>query len=232
MSLTGNLLFIFPTPESWNFENSHLFSAWAIVAVSNATHNFFNVFRPGAGGHNPDGAGGRQIRALLHFCRALFSFPLLMTYPARFRRPYQTLSAGALWMLLFASGCGRPASSPAARDYLVYVGTNVAGEQDSTIFLYRLSPATGVLTRVSAQRGGASPTYLTLSASRRFLYAVSETQTFRGVRSGGVSTFAVAPRTGPLRCSASSPRAAGRPATSASTTPARPPWWPTTWAAA
>ena len=134
-----------------------------------------------------------------------------MTCHARFRYPYQTISAGALGILLFASGCGRPASSPAARDYLVYVGTNVSGEQDSTIFLYRLSPATGVLTRVSAQRGGASPTYLTMSASRRFLYAVSETQTFRGARSGGVSTFAVAPRTGALTLLGQQPSGGGAP---------------------
>jgi len=44
MSLIGNPLFIFPTPESWNFENSRLLSAWAIVAVSDATHSFSTFF--------------------------------------------------------------------------------------------------------------------------------------------------------------------------------------------
>ncbi|ALW86517.1 hypothetical protein AUC43_16365 [Hymenobacter sedentarius] len=99
---------------------------------------------------------------------------------------------------LFA-GCTRPAAGGnSAKDYLVYVGTNVAAEQESTIFLYRLSPATGALTRISAQRGGANPTYLTMDAGRRFLYAVSETQTFKGAKGGGVSTFAVDRRTGDL----------------------------------
>lgn len=87
----------------------------------------------------------------------------------------------------------------AKKDYLVYVGTNVAGEQDNTIFLYRLSPATGSLTRVSAQHGGPSPTYMTMASGRRFLYAVNETQTWRGAKSGGVSAFAVDPHSGDLK---------------------------------
>ncbi|MCC3153982.1 lactonase family protein [Hymenobacter sp. BT770] len=105
---------------------------------------------------------------------------------------------GLVAATLFA-GCTRPAThGSSAKDYLVYVGTNVASEQESTIFLYRLSPATGALTRVSAQRGGASPTYMTMDAGRRFLYAVSETQMFKGAKGGGVSAFAVDRRTGDL----------------------------------
>ena len=106
---------------------------------------------------------------------------------------------GLLSITLLA-GCARPAggSSAAAKDYWLYVGTNVSNEQENTIFLYRVDAATGAFTRVSAQHGGASPTYLTLSANHRFLYAVSETQTFRGAPGGGVSAFAVAPRTGDL----------------------------------
>ncbi|WP_426061506.1 lactonase family protein [Hymenobacter sp. B1770] len=107
---------------------------------------------------------------------------------------------GGICLLTAAAllGCARPASSSKAQDYLVYVGTNVASAEENTIFLYRLSPATGALTRVSAQRGGASPTYLALSKGQRFLYAVNETQTFRGEKSGSVSSYAVDRRTGNL----------------------------------
>jgi len=84
------------------------------------------------------------------------------------------------------------------KEYLVYVGTNVAGADQDTIFLYRLHPVTGQLTPVRGQRGGIQPTYLTLDQQRRFLYAVSETTEFRGAPSGGVSTFRIDPKTGDL----------------------------------
>ncbi|MFC7669329.1 lactonase family protein [Hymenobacter humi] len=109
------------------------------------------------------------------------------------------------------AGCARPAGSQNAQDYFVYVGTNVASEQEPTIFLYRLSPATGALTRVSAQRGGANPTYLTMDPAHRFLYAVNETQTFRGAKSGGVSAFAVDRRTGSLTLLNEQPSAGASP---------------------
>ena len=107
-------------------------------------------------------------------------------------------STASLLALTLLSTCSRPpASTP--KDELLYIGTNVAGEQDNTIFLYRVSEATGALTRLSAQHGGASPTYLTMTPDRHFLYAVNETQTFRGAVSGGVSAFAVDQHTGNLK---------------------------------
>ncbi|WP_216726441.1 lactonase family protein [Hymenobacter siberiensis] len=117
-----------------------------------------------------------------------------------FRGRMRFLNGLGLLSITLLAGCARPAgsSSAIAKDYWLYVGTNVGNEQESTIFLYRVDAATGAFTRVSAQHGGASPTYLTLSANHRFLYAVSETQTFRGAPGGGVSAFAVAPRTGDL----------------------------------
>ena len=118
-----------------------------------------------------------------------------MSHPISLR----ATSALSLLSLTLATGCTPPISSTPAKDYLLYVGTNVAGEQDNTIFLYRVSPATGAFTRVSAQHGGASPTYLTLTPSRRFLYAVSETQTYKGAPGGGVSAFAVDPKSGDLK---------------------------------
>ena len=138
----------------------------------------------------------------LNRIRCIFAIHLtcIMLNPIFCRRRF--LSASGLGLLTFAvlTGCVRPASqSGSAKDYLLYIGTNVASEQENTVFLYRVSPTTGVFTRVSAMHGGASPTYLTLAPNRRFLYAVSETQTFRGAASGGVSTFAVDPHTGDLR---------------------------------
>jgi 6-phosphogluconolactonase len=126
-----------------------------------------------------------------------------MRHAARFRRHFLVLSGVSLLGAALFAGCTKPANASATanatgRDYLVYVGTNVASEQDNTIYLYRLSPATGVLTRVSAFHGGSTPSYLTLDAARRHLYAVSETGTFRGAKGGGVSAFAIDRATGNL----------------------------------
>ena len=96
------------------------------------------------------------------------------------------------------AGCARSTTGRTERDWLVYVGTNVNSELDNTLFLYRLAPATGMLTRVGAYPAGPRPTYLALAADNRHLYGVNETETFQGARSGAVSAFAVAPRTGSL----------------------------------
>ncbi|OGX81486.1 hypothetical protein BEN47_05685 [Hymenobacter lapidarius] len=109
------------------------------------------------------------------------------------------------------AGCTRPAVNASPQDYLVYVGTNVASNQENTIFLYRLSSTTGALALVSAQPGGASPTYLTLDGKKRFLYAVNETQTFRGAKSGSVRSFAVDQRTGSLTLLNEQPSAGAAP---------------------
>ncbi|WP_223649586.1 lactonase family protein [Hymenobacter psoromatis] len=110
--------------------------------------------------------------------------------------------AGVVLATLLGGCAGTNTSSAVAnadRSYLVYVGTNVSGDQASTIYLYRLHATTGELTPLSVQRGGSQPSYLTMDAARRHLYAVSETGTFQGrANSGGVSAFEVNATTGAL----------------------------------
>ena len=126
-------------------------------------------------------------------------------------RPFYLLPAVLGLATVGLGGCGRPATTAVPKDYLLYVGTNLAGAQDSSILLYRVNAATGAFTRLSAQLGGASPTYLTVAPGRRFLYAVSETTTFQGAPSGGVSTFAVDPHTGALKLLGQQPSGGGAP---------------------
>jgi 6-phosphogluconolactonase len=122
-------------------------------------------------------------------------------YPSR-RPNFLRLSGLALATVWLAAGCAtRPASTTATAGsgYLVYVGTNVTSDQENTIYLYRLDASTGALTPVSAQKGGAQPTYLTMDAGHRYLYAVSETQSFQGrANSGGVSALGIDQHTGAL----------------------------------
>lgn len=80
---------------------------------------------------------------------------------------------------------------------MVYVGTYAEPNEES-IFLYRLNPEAGELTRVLAVKAGANPSYLTLDDQQKHLYAVNETTSYQGKESGAISTFAVNQETGDL----------------------------------
>ncbi len=123
--------------------------------------------------------------------------------PSQFATRFFLAPFAGLALAALLGGCATTSpggtAAKAGRSYLVYVGTNVSGDQANTIYLYRLQAATGALTPLSAQRGGSQPSYLTMAADRRHLYAVSETGTFQGrANSGGVSAFAVDAATGAL----------------------------------
>lgn len=83
------------------------------------------------------------------------------------------------------------------KNFMVYIGTYAKPEANS-IFLYRLNPESGELTRVKAFKAGANPSYLTLTPDKRFLYAVNEIGEFYGRKTGAVSAFAVDAKTGDL----------------------------------
>ncbi|MCB2410297.1 lactonase family protein [Hymenobacter lucidus] len=102
------------------------------------------------------------------------------------------LAAGPL---LAACVAGRPGR--AERELLLYIGTYGPPEQDN-IFLCRLHPSTGALTRVAGFRGGVKPGFLTLSTDHRFLYAVNATLEFQGRATGSVRAFGLDQRSGAL----------------------------------
>ena len=129
-----------------------------------------------------------------------------------FSRTSRALLSGlSLGAGLLLAGCSRPATATLPTDYLLYIGTNVGGAQDSSIFLYRVNASTGAFTKLGGQLGGASPTYLTLTPNHRFLYAVSETQTFRGAAGGGVTSFAIDPHSGALKLLGQQPSGGAAP---------------------
>ncbi|RYY12507.1 MAG: hypothetical protein EOO36_17335, partial [Cytophagaceae bacterium] len=80
--------------------------------------------------------------------------------------PARALAAGTL-LLAGCAGSHSLGTGPGP-DLLVYIGTNVADAQANTIYLYRLSVSSGALIPVSAQPGGAQPTYLALDAAHRY----------------------------------------------------------------
>lgn len=102
-------------------------------------------------------------------------------------------ASGALGL----SAALRPAAlaAPIQRDMLLYVGTYTTGNSEG-VYVYRMNPATGELTKLGATGGVKNPSFLALDARRKFLYAVSEIGEFGGQKTGAVAAFAVNQKTG------------------------------------
>jgi 6-phosphogluconolactonase len=83
-------------------------------------------------------------------------------------------------------------------DYLAYVGTYTKPNQSKGIYAWRFSPSTGKMTSVGLVAETASPSFLALHPSRKFLYAVNELSTFQGQKAGAVSAFSIDAATGQL----------------------------------
>ncbi|WP_161889115.1 lactonase family protein [Pontibacter russatus] len=119
-------------------------------------------------------------------------------------------TAGVLILSLALSACNSNTPDTAASEEtaaetetlneataMVYIGTYADAGKES-IFLYKLNPESGELTRVSGFKAGANPSFLTLDAQRKHLYAVNETGDYQGQKSGAVSAFSVDQQTGDL----------------------------------
>jgi len=83
------------------------------------------------------------------------------------------------------------------RELTLYVGTYTSGKSEG-IYVYRMDPATGALTRFSSTMS-VNPSFLTIDKSKSYLYAVNEIGEYGGKPGGGVSAFKIDPATGKLR---------------------------------
>src|SRR5450755_629787 len=105
----------------------------------------------------------------------------------------------ALFFFLWTLSLGQVS---AAKDsphnkYLLFVGTYTEKESKG-IYAYRFGAATSELTPLGVAAETTNPSFLTIDRSGHFLYAVNETQEYKGGKSGGVSTFAINRQTGKL----------------------------------
>jgi 6-phosphogluconolactonase len=82
---------------------------------------------------------------------------------------------------------------------LVYIGTYTNPGKSKGIYVSRLDPQTGALSPAELAAESASPSFLAIHPTEKFLYAVNETNTFGGRPTGGVSGFAIDRTTGLLR---------------------------------
>jgi len=85
----------------------------------------------------------------------------------------------------------------AADSYLAYVGTYTTGESKG-IYAYRYNAKDGKMTPQGLAAETENPSFVALDPNRHFLYAVNEVPKYQGQASGGVSAFALDPKTGKL----------------------------------
>lgn len=123
--------------------------------------------------------------------------------PGRFRRVVFLALVGLASVASSPSeAAGRSADSALSSNspafMHVYLGTYTGGKSQG-IYLSRLELETGRLEPARLVAKVASPSFLALHPSGRFLYAVNESDRFREEKNaGGVSAFALAPETGDL----------------------------------
>ena len=88
-------------------------------------------------------------------------------------------------------------TSQHARQTLVYVGT-FTWNKSKGVYLLRLDPSNGSLTRPELVGEAPSPSFLALHPSHKFLYAVNEMDQFQGKPGGAVTAFSIDSTSGKL----------------------------------
>ncbi len=83
---------------------------------------------------------------------------------------------------------------------VVFVGTYTehAGSQSKGIYVYRMDLTSGELHFQWEMKGVLNPSFLDLHPRQNFLYAVNEVTSFAGEEGGGITAFAVDPKSGEL----------------------------------
>src|ERR1035437_4955674 len=128
------------------------------------------------------------------------------TRSMRFSRRFLIWGAAAAGLLRPLSSLGRRKGEQRMDGYIfAYAGTYSApkdlsgdGGNGEGIQVFRVDPATGVLTQVAVYADKYNPTCLVVNGAGTRLYAVHETATFEGTTSGSVSAFSVDRATGHL----------------------------------
>jgi 6-phosphogluconolactonase len=111
----------------------------------------------------------------------------------RFSHPIVVVILATIGFADLSRGTG---AAPAVT-HLVYIGT-YTGATSQGIYGFRFDDATGALTPIGLVAETQSPSFLTASASGRFVFAVNEFGTYGGEKSGSVTSFVVDPATSKL----------------------------------
>ncbi len=113
---------------------------------------------------------------------------------------HRLIVASSVVVLAVSVGMAGHAQEPSAASggMLVYVGT-YTGAKSKGVYVSRLDAATGALTPPQLAAEVASPSFLAVHPTSRFLYALNEVNTFAGKPAGSVSAFTIDRATGLLK---------------------------------
>ncbi len=122
-----------------------------------------------------------------------------------FDSPMSRYLAAALVFLLPAAAWSAPRSAQAKKaanvqKLWVYVGTYTGAKSNDSkgIYLFELDLPSGKLRPRGLAAEVTNPSFLAIHPNHRFLYAVTESNQFKGQKSGAVSAFAINAKTGKL----------------------------------
>jgi 6-phosphogluconolactonase len=101
-------------------------------------------------------------------------------------------------------------SKKTSKEMLLYVGTYTTSGSEG-IYIFTLNTITGQLNKIHTIKDVVEPSFLAIGKSRKYLYAVNETETYEGKQSGAVSAFAIDQKTGSLEFLNKQPSMGGAP---------------------
>jgi 6-phosphogluconolactonase len=125
------------------------------------------------------------------------------------RRDFLTICGSATAGLLLAQ-TSQSQSNKMAKEMLLYIGTYTSRGSEG-IYVYKFNAETGVLSKLHTVKDVVQPSFLAIGKSRKFLYAVNETEEYEGKKSGAVSAFAIDQKTGDLKFLNKQPSLGGAP---------------------
>ncbi len=103
-----------------------------------------------------------------------------------------------LLSVMFLAAAGLPAAdSPKGDTLRVYIGTYTGGKSKG-IYLLEMDATSGALTSKGVVGEVKSPSFVAIHPNHKFLYSVNEMDTLDGKKTGGVTAFAIDPKTGGL----------------------------------
>lgn len=131
------------------------------------------------------------------------------------RRDFLKLTAAGTFGLTVAPTIfGQILRDNKTKEMLVYIGTYTSGKGESKsdgIYIYKFNVESGELTPYKTVENVIEPSYIAIDKSKKYLYAVNETETYEGKKSGAVSAFAIDKKTGDLKFLNKQPSLGGAP---------------------
>jgi 6-phosphogluconolactonase len=97
-----------------------------------------------------------------------------------------------------AGSSGGGAQQQPSGGLIVYVGTYTGPNRADGMYVYRMDPASGALTRLQLVTGVNNPSFLAFHPNGRYLYAVEEISNYQGQNSGSLAAFGIDQASGAL----------------------------------